>query len=105
MVLSPPEYRGDYVLTQREFKEFHRPRMGALVEARVDLLACETLPSFAEAEALLALVPDDAGGYRCCGDLDEALAHRSTQNAGPPVSPSGYSRWSWATLGSSSSAP
>lgn len=52
------EYRGDYVLTQREFKEFHRPRIGALVEAEVDLLACETLPSFAEAEALLALVEE-----------------------------------------------
>lgn len=52
------EYRGDYVLTQREFKEFHRPRIGALVEAAVDLLACETLPSFAEAEALLALVDE-----------------------------------------------
>lgn len=48
----------DYVLTQREFKEFHRPRIGALVEAAVDLLACETLPSFAEAEALLALVEE-----------------------------------------------
>ncbi|WP_284752986.1 homocysteine S-methyltransferase [Arthrobacter sp. efr-133-R2A-120] len=52
------EYRGDYVLTQREFKEFHRPRIAALVEASVDLLACETLPSFAEAEALLALVEE-----------------------------------------------
>jgi homocysteine S-methyltransferase len=52
------EYRGDYVLTQREFKEFHRPRIGALVQAAVDLLACETLPSFAEAEALLALVEE-----------------------------------------------
>jgi homocysteine S-methyltransferase len=99
------EYRGDYVLAQREFKEFHHPRIGALVEARVDLLACETLPSFAEAEALLALVPDDTAGYRCCGNVDEALASRSGQNVPPPVSPSGYSRWSWATLGSSSSAP
>ena len=52
------EYRGDYVLTQREFKEFHRPRIRALVEAAVDVLACETLPSFAEAEALLALVEE-----------------------------------------------
>ncbi|MCZ9883008.1 homocysteine S-methyltransferase [Arthrobacter sp. B2a2-09] len=52
------EYRGDYVLTQREFKEFHRPRIRALVEAAVDLLACETLPSFAEARALLTLVEE-----------------------------------------------
>jgi homocysteine S-methyltransferase len=49
------EYRGDYVLTPREFRDFHRPRLAALVDAGVDFLACETLPSFAEAEALLAL--------------------------------------------------
>lgn len=49
------EYTGDYSLTPREFIDFHRPRITALVEAGVDFLACETLPSFAEAEALLAL--------------------------------------------------
>ena len=49
------EYRGDYVLTAREFQDFHAPRIGALVDAGVDVLAFETLPSFAEAEALLAL--------------------------------------------------
>jgi homocysteine S-methyltransferase len=49
------EYRGDYTLTPGEFRDFHRPRIAALVEAGVDFLACETLPSFAEAEALLAL--------------------------------------------------
>jgi homocysteine S-methyltransferase len=50
------EYRGDYLLSRSEFEEFHRPRIAALVEAGVDLLACETLPSYLEAEALLALV-------------------------------------------------
>ncbi len=49
------EYRGDYVLEPEAFKDFHRPRIAALVEAGADFLACETLPSFAEAEALLAL--------------------------------------------------
>jgi homocysteine S-methyltransferase len=49
------EYRGDYALTPAEFRDFHRPRIAALVEAGADFLACETLPSFAEAEALLAL--------------------------------------------------
>lgn len=49
------EYRGDYVLSPDRFRQFHRPRMAALVQAGVDVLACETLPSFAEAEALLAL--------------------------------------------------
>lgn len=49
------EYRGDYVLSAKEFADFHRPRIDALVAAGTDFLACETLPSFAETEALLAL--------------------------------------------------
>ncbi|TAP44552.1 homocysteine S-methyltransferase [Arthrobacter sp. S39] len=49
------EYRGDYVLDAEAFKDFHRPRISALVAAGADFLACETLPSFAETEALLAL--------------------------------------------------
>lgn len=52
------EYRGDYVLDAEAFKDFHRPRIAALVEAGADFLACETLPSFAEAEALLALTAE-----------------------------------------------
>ncbi|HEY8699547.1 MAG TPA: homocysteine S-methyltransferase [Arthrobacter sp.] len=49
------EYRGDYALAPEAFKDFHRPRIAALVDAGADFLACETLPSFAEAEALVAL--------------------------------------------------
>lgn len=52
------EYRGDYTLSAAEFRDFHRPRIAALVEAGADFLACETLPSYAEAEALLALVAE-----------------------------------------------
>lgn len=52
------EYRGDYTLSAAEFRDFHRPRVAALVEAGADFLACETLPSYAEAEALLALVAE-----------------------------------------------
>ncbi|MHC6231681.1 homocysteine S-methyltransferase [Arthrobacter sp. MMS24-T111] len=52
------EYRGDYVLSPAEFRAFHGPRISALVQSGVDLLACETLPSFAEAEALLALTAE-----------------------------------------------
>ncbi|CCQ47863.1 homocysteine S-methyltransferase [Pseudarthrobacter siccitolerans] len=50
------EYRGDYTLSRDEFLEFHRPRVAALVEAGADVLACETLPSLPEAEALLELI-------------------------------------------------
>lgn len=52
------EYRGDYTLSRAGFMDFHRPRIAALVDAGVDFLACETLPSYGEAEALLALVAE-----------------------------------------------
>ncbi|WP_425864822.1 homocysteine S-methyltransferase [Arthrobacter sp. TWP1-1] len=52
------EYRGDYVLSADEFKDFHRPRIAALVDAGADLFACETLPSLSEARALLELVEE-----------------------------------------------
>jgi homocysteine S-methyltransferase len=52
------EYRGDYELEKSEFLDFHRPRIAALVRAGVDLLACETLPSLPEAEALLELLDE-----------------------------------------------
>ncbi|WP_142045433.1 homocysteine S-methyltransferase [Arthrobacter sp. SLBN-100] len=52
------EYRGDYTLTRNGFMEFHRPRIAALLEAGADVLACETLPSLAEAEALLGLIAE-----------------------------------------------
>jgi homocysteine S-methyltransferase len=38
--------------------EFHRPRIAALVGAGADVLACETLPSLPEAEALLELMAE-----------------------------------------------
>ena len=41
-------------LTVRELRAFHRPRMEILAEAGADVLACETVPAAAEAEALLA---------------------------------------------------
>lgn len=53
------EYRGDYHLPQAEMIAFHRPRIAALAQAGVDLLACETLPSFSELQALLALLQEE----------------------------------------------
>jgi homocysteine S-methyltransferase len=52
------EYTGDYNLSPDEMKNFHRPRMQALLDAGVDLLAIETLPSFPELEALLSLLSE-----------------------------------------------
>ncbi len=50
------EYRGDYHLPQEEMMAFHRPRIAALVDAGVDVLACETQPSLPELAALLQLL-------------------------------------------------
>lgn len=52
------EYRGDYLRTADEFTAFHRPRVEALLDAGADLLACETLPSFAEIQSLAALLTE-----------------------------------------------
>lgn len=52
------EYRGNYGLTRQELKDFHRPRMKALIEAGADILACETIPSLVEAQALAELLEE-----------------------------------------------
>lgn len=52
------EYRGDYTLTESEYIDFHRPRIQALIEAGVDILALETIPKFEEAKALVKLIAD-----------------------------------------------
>ena len=53
MLADGSEYRGDYGLSIRQLREFHRPRLEMLAEAGADVLAVETIPSAAEAEALL----------------------------------------------------
>ncbi|WP_115576762.1 homocysteine S-methyltransferase [Xanthomonas campestris] len=52
------EYRGDYALPVAQMLDFHRPRIAALVDAGVDLLACETLPSASEITALRLLLEE-----------------------------------------------
>lgn len=52
------EYTGDYGLGSgtdaiTALRTHHRPRLEALLEAGVDALACETLPSLVEVEALI----------------------------------------------------
>ena len=53
------EYTGDYQLTEEEFRDFHRPRIQALLEAGCDLLAIETIPNRAETAALLRLLAEE----------------------------------------------
>ena len=47
------EYRGDYDVSAADLVRFHRERLEVLVEAGVEVLACETIPSLTEAEALV----------------------------------------------------
>lgn len=52
------EYTGKYIenITQQELIDFHRPRIKALVEGGVDLIAIETIPAKLEAETILELL-------------------------------------------------
>lgn len=52
------EFRGDYGLSEEELVTFHRKRMQTLIEASPDLLACETIPCFAEAKAYVTLLKE-----------------------------------------------
>jgi homocysteine S-methyltransferase len=57
------EYRGDYGLSVADLRNWHRRRLQTLMEAGPDVLALETIPCLAEAEALLAEV--DGSGMPC----------------------------------------
>ena len=50
------EYTGDYQLSESEFIAFHKDRVAALIDAGVDILSCETMPSFLEIKALAKLI-------------------------------------------------
>lgn len=50
------EYTGNYALTKAEFQEFHRERLELVIGAGADVLALETMPNFAEVQALVNLI-------------------------------------------------
>ncbi|MFI7613179.1 homocysteine S-methyltransferase [Nonomuraea terrae] len=55
------EYTGDYDLDEDGLYAWHLPRWEILVAAEPDLLACETIPSYAEARALARLLEGTPG--------------------------------------------
>ena len=55
------EYTGDYDLDEAGLAAFHRERLLVLATAGADLLACETIPSAAEARALARLLAEVPG--------------------------------------------
>lgn len=52
------EYSGQYGLNSTQLADWHRERWHLLASSGADLLACETIPSFAEVEAYLQLASE-----------------------------------------------
>ncbi|MDX2163446.1 MAG: homocysteine S-methyltransferase [bacterium] len=57
------EYRGNYGLSMADLIDFHRPRMRVLIDSGAELLACETIPSLVEAQAIAELLREFPGVY------------------------------------------
>ncbi len=79
------EYTGEYHLEKgtagQVLRDFHRPRMAALLEAGADLLACETLPSAIEVAAMARLIAEfDAPAWV---SLTPAPGGRTTRDGVP----------------------
>ena len=80
------EYTGRYGLDRTALRDWHRARLRVLWDAGPDLLACETIPVLAEAEALADLVAEttavgwlsvtcaDGGHLRDGSPVEEAAA-------------------------------
>lgn len=68
------EYTGVYDLDEERLLAFHRERWHILASSGADLLACETIPSAAEARALARLLPEtpDAFAWFSFACRDEA---------------------------------
>ncbi len=71
------EYSGDYGLSDRALRGFHRPRMEVLADAGADLLALETVPSVQEAEAMVAVLDGLPAGTRAWLSITCADAQRT----------------------------
>jgi homocysteine S-methyltransferase len=77
------EYSGDYRLTCAELIDFHRPRLALFAASAADLLACETIPSMVEAEALVRLLAEfpRARAWLSFSCRDSAHLHDGTRLA------------------------
>jgi homocysteine S-methyltransferase len=58
MLADGSEYRGHYAASDRELRDFHRPRLAVLARSGADLLACETIPCLREALILAQLLEE-----------------------------------------------
>jgi homocysteine S-methyltransferase len=76
------EYVGRYDLDEAGLLDFHRERFALLAASGADLLACETLPSRAEARVLLRLLDETPGARAWFSFTARDAAHLSD---GTPV--------------------
>jgi homocysteine S-methyltransferase len=81
MLADGSEYRGDYDPGPAALRELHGPRIEALLDAGVDVLAFETIPTVREAEVLVDLLA--ASGAR--GWLAYQCRDGRSTAAGEPI--------------------
>lgn len=81
MLADGSEYRGDYDPGPAVLRDVHAPRIEALLEAGVDLLAFETIPTVREAEVLVDLLED----FGASAWLSYACRDGSVTSAGEPI--------------------
>jgi homocysteine S-methyltransferase len=81
MLADGSEYTGEYDPGDAALRDVHAPRIAALLEAGVDLLAFETIPTMREAAVLLDLLAE-AGAT---GWLSYQCRDGETTAAGEPV--------------------
>ncbi len=80
MLANGSEYRGDYDPGPATLRDVHAPRIEALLEGGVDLLALETIPTVREAEVLVRLVAESGAqawlSYQCRDGRSTAAGER-----------------------------
>lgn len=71
MLADGSEYRGRYAVDAKTLADFHRGRLDVLADTDVDLLACETIPSAVEVEALVTVLAEyDVPAWISCSCRD-----------------------------------
>jgi homocysteine S-methyltransferase len=81
MLADGSEYRGDYDPGVAALRDVHAPRIEALLDAGVDLLAFETIPTVREAEVLIGLLHE----FEAPAWLSYSCRDGSSTSAGEPI--------------------
>ncbi len=81
MLADGSEYRGDYDPGAAVLRDVHAPRIEALLDAGVDLLAFETVPTVREAEVLVGLLDE----FEAKAWLSYSCRDGTSTSAGEPI--------------------